>query len=193
MATPPSFKGVGLLGFLGWVEEQYGAEARRDSFAFLDEGERALLGEVDPDGWYPMEIADKVFRHLAGTHLPGGRENLEAAFRDAGRHIARHDLGSMFQAVVAMERPATIFSVLPQLWMLYFDGTEIYVRRKPSPNAVVVQVRGISGITYLSPLVCGWLEYAYQHIGSASCHVSEDSWEAGAITSDELILHVEWA
>jgi len=188
----PTFKGVGFLSFLDWVGEQYGEEARRDSFSFLDEEELALVREVDPEGWYPIEIADKIFRHLAGTHLPSGREKLEQAFREAGRAIAVDNLSSMYRAVVAMEKPATIFSVLPQLWTSYFRGTEIYVRQKSEPGTVVVQVRGIGGITYLSPLVCGWLEAAYQHIGSSSCRVTEDSWEAGAITSDELILRVEW-
>ena len=192
MAGPPTFKGTGFLSFLDWVARRYGDQARLDSTSMLDEQDLATLLPLEPEGWYPIQIADQVFRHLVGTHLPGGRDEIAAAFRDAGRYIAEDNLSSKYRSVVANEKPATIFSVLPQLWTLYFEGTEIYVRQEANPGSVTVQVRGLGGITYLSPLVCGWIEFAYQHIGSSNCVVTEQSWEDGAIVSDELILHVAW-
>ncbi len=188
----PRFKGIGLKSFLDWVEARHGKPAREEALAPLTAEEHGELVVVLPSKWYPVSIADKIWRHYADRHLPRARADREKAFRALGRHIAEDNLDTVYRVMMSSQAPTTVVEVLPTVWHGYFEGTEVEAHQEAAHGAVTIRIRGLGRLAYIAPVTCGWIQSAYEKLGSSRCEVTEQSWSEGALSSNELRFTISW-
>lgn len=174
-----------------YVRSAVGGQIWHDARSRLTEGERAVLREGDASGSCPTALAGRFMSDVVGLVCPN-REDAERFLREGGAAQADAMLDGVFSVFSRFVSPAQALKRAPSVLASVYKGTSADSVLSASGRGGSLTIRGLGDYEYVSPWVCGWMERAIERFGGSAAAVRERSWDAGAVSSDELVFEASW-
>lgn len=190
-----TIKGAGLKPNFDWIRQTYGEDAWREIIESLDPQDRSRIEIVSPTLMYPISVFDHVCVAFADRHYLGDRSGAASAFRRMGEFAAQAELSGIYSAFLKIGSPEMTFKRAANLLATLYTGVSADASVTDEGDGKrwgVLTVRGLGEVAYASPRLVGFAEYTFSKLRVKDLRVSERSWDAGALRSDELIFDVRW-
>jgi len=162
-----SGKGTLLKNLGEFVVERHGPAAWREVVDALPEDDRAIIdGLLLVGGWYPVGAWNRC---VAG-YIKRFAKDADAEMTAVARHIADHDLNTLFKVLLKMGSAEFVLGRTDSLWSRYFDmgafeNHEVDRRKWALKLTAPVGEDEAPGELTCGPGVCGWLTQALQLTG----------------------------
>lgn len=190
-----TIKGSGLKPNFDWIRQTYGDDAWSRVLESLSAEERAQAASLSPALMYPAALLDHVCVALVAQRFPGDRDGAARAFHEMGIHTAEVELTGIYSAFLKLTSPEKTFKRSASLLATLYTGVDAeaqVVDEGGGRKVGTLHVRGLGEVAYASPRLAGFAEYAFGKLRVKDLRVSERSWAAGGIRSDELVFDVSW-
>lgn len=137
--TSPRVKGVAFRAIMRSLRALKGEAAEQAAYRAMPEhvADALKYGALVPGGWYPIAWYRDMLKAVVR----------EAPARELGAQGMRDDLHGVYQMLLRLLRPETLFSVSPKIFARYYDTGRIVINEK-RPNYIRGTFEGCAGWDY---------------------------------------------
>lgn len=185
-------RGAAVLSSRRWIQTHGDARYRR----VLARMPRAAADGLDglwATSLYPLPHLHAFWRAFR-QEWDGDEASFVAAMRQHGSFIANDNLNGVLQSVLTFVlNPEQLFRLIPRLFGMYFKGVEATVDTSQlARGAGTCTAVGFSGLDYISPVICGWAERAFEEVGGKSFVCTERHFGPDNLAPDPLVFDLHW-
>jgi hypothetical protein len=166
------FRGYGLISCVKWINEELESIEKERVLNALPDELHAEMGALKPGMWYPRAWFEAISCAVAderGTTI----EEKFAAVEELGLYLARDNQSSVLKLLMKFLTPATILNQLPKFWSKYYNSGVVTVVETGEANSGCVELKGFTGVRYISPTVSAWVRAAYEAMGITDLEIRE--------------------
>jgi uncharacterized protein (TIGR02265 family) len=162
------YKGIGVV-FVRTALREAGAGAEQRVLAELGPDELRAYESATASGWVPIELAARLFELAAPILYPGKVLPL----RLLGRDLARHNLGTVYRALLRVLSVEFVLGQAARLWSTYHrHGSSEVIRL--GPNEIDFVVRDYPRLPErFRECMCGWISGTLEMVGARQSFVSK--------------------
>ena len=193
MGPTVSVKGTGLVSSGHWIEQTYGPEVWQEILRSLSPEARSVFENALITNWYPVELLDETWTAFHDRCHPSNGRFQEVMMKQ-GVFIAQENLSTIYDLLLMFVRtPQQLLKIMPRLWKTYFQGVAVEVEPLSSKQQQGrFRANGLKRLHHISPVACGWIEFAFMKIGVEEVQIAEETYLSGKTASDELAFQVSW-
>jgi hypothetical protein len=160
-------KGTLLKNLGDFVVERHSASVWRAVVDSLPADDRAIIdGLLLVGGWYPVGLWNRCITSYIARYA----KDADAEMTAVARHVAEHDLNTLFKVLLKMGSAELVLRRSDSLWSRYFDvgkfeNRELAKRKWALKLTAPTGEEEAPGELTCGPGVCGWLAMALELTG----------------------------
>lgn len=184
-------KGVVAASTFAYVKEQHGSAAWQACLDRLGDADRIA---VTAGGNVPLSAMGRFNEEFVEVVCGGSRIRAQEEFRHMGAVSAEKLLtgGGIFSIFARFVTPKAVLSRAESVMKSAYPGITVAVQIDADESGGVITMSDMSGYSYGSQRVVGWLLRGIEIVGGRNARVSEKNWDAGKNDSREYVITMHW-
>lgn len=188
----PHVKGLPIKVAFNHIESHFSPPERDAIMAAMDPALVALIPNLKPTGWFPLEYWVAIFDAVsAGQEVAAAEERL----RLVGYTVATEALGSFLKLLLKILTPSLFADKFDAFWRKYHDFGKLKVVEKDIEHSHLVFNLDLEGHEYPHVHISAgaWIECAFRAMGKESTVVTTTNATPGQrVVMPKIIWDVRW-